>query len=184
MKSNHDSFSLPTRIVHWLMAPLLLAMLLIGIGMVSTLSAWRPTLVGLHEPLGIALFALALLRLLLRLSGHTPSMPATMHAWQRHAATLSHWVLYGAMLAMPLLGWGMLSAAGYPLPGIGGFHLPPIAPHNVTLYAALRCAHGICGMLFFALIVLHIAAGLLHALMLKDGVFDGMALRAKSGMRR
>jgi cytochrome b561 len=184
MKSHHDSFSLPTRIMHWLMAPLLLAMLLIGIGMVSTLSTWRPTLIGLHEPLGIALFALALLRLLLRLAGHTPQMPATMHAWQRHIATLSHWALYGAMLAMPLLGWGMLSAAGYPLPGFGGFHLPPIAPHNVILYAALRYAHGVCGVLFFALIVAHIAAGLLHALMLKDGVFDGMALRAKSRMRR
>jgi cytochrome b561 len=177
MKSTHESFSLPSRILHWLMAPLLLAMLFIGIGMVNTLSSWRPTLVELHEPLGIALFALAIVRLLLRVTRRAPAMPSTMQVWQRYIATLSHWALYGAMLAMPLLGWGMLSAAGYPLPGIGSFHLPPIAPHNVTLYAALRFAHTACGLLFFALIVAHIAAGLLHALILKDGVFASMALR-------
>jgi cytochrome b561 len=178
------TFSLPSRILHWLMAPLLLAMLLIGIGMVSTLSPWRPVLIGLHEPLGIALLVLALLRLSLRAAGATPTLPSTMHAWQRHLATLSHWALYGAMLAMPLLGWGMLSAAGYPLPGFAGVHLPAIAPHNVTLYAALRFAHGVCGLLFFLLVIAHIAAGLLHALVLKDGVFDSMALRVKTRLGR
>jgi cytochrome b561 len=175
-----QSFSLPSRVLHWLMAPLLLTMLLIGIGMVSTLSSWCPTLIGLHEPLGIVLFVLALLRLAMRWQGGAPTLPSTMHPWQRHLATLSHWALYGSMLAMPLLGWGMLSAAGYPQPSIAGFHLPSIAPHNVTLYAALRFAHGACGLLFFALIVAHIAAGLLHALILKDGVFDSMALRTRS----
>jgi cytochrome b561 len=44
------------------------------------------------------------------------------------------------------------------------------------LYAALRFAHTSCGLLFFVLIVAHIAAGLLHALLLKDGVFESMAL--------
>jgi cytochrome b561 len=34
--------------------------------------------------------------------------------------------------------------------------------------------------MFFALIVMHIAAGLLHALVLKDGVFASIALRLKS----
>lgn len=184
MTIRDDSFSLPSRIVHWLMAPLLLVMLFIGIGMISTVSDWRLWLIGIHKPLGLALLVLVVLRLLLRLFGHSPAMPSSMPAWQRHVATVSHWLLYGAMLAMPLLGWGTLSAAGYPLPGIGDFHLPPIAPQNVTLYAWLRYAHGVCGEAFFALIVVHIAAGLLHALVLKDGVFNSIALlRTKSNDR-
>ncbi|QRX82090.1 cytochrome b [Glaciimonas sp. PAMC28666] len=183
MKPRADSFSLPSRLLHWLMAPLLLAMLLIGVGMISTVSHWRLWLIGIHKPLGLALLVLVVLRLLLRLLGHSPKLPSSMPAWQRHVATLSHWLLYGAMFAMPLLGWGMLSAAGYPLPGIGAFHLPSIAPQNVTLYAWLRYAHGVCGQAFFALIVFHIAAGLLHALVLKDGVFKSISLRAKSGHR-
>lgn len=179
MRPSHSSFSLASRILHWLMAPLLLAMLLIGIGMVSTLSGWRLWLIGVHKPLGLALFVLAILRLVSRWAFGAPALPDSMPGWQRLAAKLSHWALYGAMLAMPILGWAMLSAAGYPLPGIGGFHLPPIAPQNVDLYAALRFAHGVVGKLFFALIIFHIAAGLLHALMLKDGIFDSIALRRK-----
>ncbi|HEV7813638.1 MAG TPA: cytochrome b/b6 domain-containing protein [Janthinobacterium sp.] len=171
-----SKFSLPSRLFHWIMAPLLLAMLLIGVGMVATVSGWRPVLVGIHQTLGLALLALAILRLLMRLAGGSPALPASMPAWQHLIAKLSHWVLYGAMLAMPFLGWGMLSAAGYPLPGIAGMHLPPIAPQNVTLYAWLRATHGFVGEIFFATIVLHIGAGLLHALLLKDGVFDAMSL--------
>jgi cytochrome b561 len=183
MKSTHTRFSLPARALHWLMAPLLVAMLLIGVGMISTLSSMRPLLVELHKPLGLALLVLAVLRLLLRLSGQAPALPSSMPAWQRHAARVSHWLLYGAMLAMPLLGWSMLSAGGYPLPGFAGTQLPPLLAQNVTLYAHLRLAHGIVGKVFFALILMHIAAGLLHALVLKDGVFASIALRFRSAGR-
>ena len=179
MKPARSSFSRPSRILHWLMAPLLLAMLLIGVAMISTVSAWRPRLIDLHEPLGIALLLLAILRLSLRLKGGTPHEAAALPKWQAHIAALSHYLLYGAMLAMPLLGWGMLSAAGYPLPAIAGIHLPAILPHDPSLYAWLRSAHGICGTVFFAAIVLHISAGLLHALILKDGVFSSISLHIK-----
>jgi cytochrome b561 len=172
-----SKFSVPSRLFHWVMAPLLLAMLLVGVGMVATVSGWRPVLVGIHKPLGLALLVLAILRLIMRLAGGAPELPATMPAWQKAVAKLSHWMLYGAMLCMPLLGWGMLSAAGYPLPVIAGWHLPPIAPVDVGLYAFLRAAHGIVGEIFFATILAHIGAGLLHALLLKDGVFDAMSLR-------
>ncbi|WP_394777941.1 cytochrome b [Undibacterium sp.] len=183
MKSTPTSFSLAARLLHWLMAPLLLAMPLIGTGMVNTVSAWRPWLADIHKPLGLALLALAIARLLLRISEGKENAQRTISSapgWQQRMAALSHFVLYGAMLIMPLLGWGMLSAAGYPLPGIGAFHLPAIAPQNVVLYACLRYAHGACGILFFAAIVVHVAAGLLHALILKDGVFSGMALSLKN----
>ncbi len=172
-------FSLPSRLFHWIMAPLLLAMLLVGVGMVATVSEWRPILVGIHKPLGLALLVLAIARLIMRLAYGAPDLPESMPGWQKAIAKLSHWVLYGAMLSMPLLGWSMLSAAGYPLPGVGGWHLPPIAPVNVDLYAFLRAAHGIVGKIFFATILMHIGAGLLHALLLKDGVFDAMSLKEK-----
>ena len=174
------SFSLPSRVLHWLMALLLLAQLLAGVGMVATVSVWHDRLINLHKPLGICLLVLVVLRLVLRWVGGSPPLPASMPAWQRYAATLSHYGLYAAMLGMPLLGWAMLSAAAYPLPGIGGWHLPPIMPHNVALYAWLRWAHGIGGQLFFLLVLMHIGAGLLHALVLKDdGVFASITRRGR-----
>ena len=73
----------------------------------------------------------------------------------------------------------MLSAAGYPLPGIGTWHLPALIGPDIADYAFLRHAHGVLGRVFFWVILLHMAAGLMHALLLKDGVFSSMALWRK-----
>ena len=165
-------FSLASRILHWTMAPLLLAMLLIGPGMVATLSHWRITLLAVHKPLGLALLVLAVLRLVLRLAGKTPPLPATLPPALRLAAHASHWLLYGCMLAMPLIGWAMLSAGGFPLP----LHLPPLLVPNVDRYVLLRSLHTALGALFYLTVIAHILAGLLHALLLRDGVFTAISL--------
>jgi cytochrome b561 len=45
------------------------------------------------------------------------------------AAKLSHYALYALLIGLPLLGWGMLSAASYPVVVLfGGVHLPAILP--------------------------------------------------------
>jgi hypothetical protein len=45
------------------------------------------------------------------------------------------------MFVLPLVGWGMLSAARYPIVLLGSLHLPFILPHDVMLYAVLRKAY-------------------------------------------
>lgn len=181
--TRHQTFSMPSRLLHWLMAVLLLCQLLAGVGMITTVSVWHNRLTGLHKPLGICLLIVVIFRLMLRLTGATPSLPATMPLWQRHAATASHYALYILMFAMPILGWAMQSAAGYPLPNIAGWNVPAIASQNVVLYVWLRWAHGIGGQLFFVVVLMHIGAGLLHALVLKDGVFANITWRPRAKRR-
>lgn len=166
-------FSLATRLLHWVMAPLLLAMLLAGTGMVATVSHWRLTLLALHRPLGVALLVLAVVRLALRLAGATPPLPRTMPVPLRLAAHASHWLLYGCMLAMPLIGWAMLSAGGFPLP----LHLPSLLAPDVATYAALRSLHTLVGEAFYLFVIGHVLAGLMHALLFRDGVFRAISLR-------
>ncbi|NML30020.1 cytochrome b [Paraburkholderia antibiotica] len=168
-------FSPLARLLHWTMAPLIVAMLFIGVGMVATVSRAHDTLVALHRPLGIALLALVLVRLAVRLTRGAPPLPHEMPNAQRLAARVSHVVLYALMLAMPLIGWAMLSAAGYPVTLAGSLHLPPIAPHNVALFALLRALHTWLAFALFATVLLHLAAALLHALILRDGVWSSMA---------
>lgn len=158
------------RLLHWLMAALILAMLFIGVAMVGDLSPRHPLLVELHKATGLALLALVVLRIALRLALPHPPLPSELPHAQRLAAGASHLALYALMLAMPLLGWAMLSAGGYPRP----LQLPAIAPHDLRLYAVLREAHGWAGYLLFATIMLHLGAALIHALVRRDGVLRSM----------
>ena len=79
------------------------------------------------------------------------------------------------MIAMPLIGWAMVSAAGLPVVMWGGVRLPAILPQSDGLHAILWDAHRVIAYLLFALIVLHVSAALMHALIRRDGVFEAMA---------
>src|SRR5262245_55116553 len=175
MIGRHQRFSLLQRLLHWLMAICILAMLFIGVGMVSTVMPKYLTLVSIHKPLGIAILVLALVRLALRLHYGAPALPADLPEPMKLAAVASHNAFYALMIAMPLIGWGMLSAAAYPVVLFGGWHLPPILPQSDSLHTLLWAAHFYLAFALFALILLHVAAALFHALVRRDGVFETMA---------
>lgn len=158
------------RVLHWLMAVLILAMLFIGVSMVADLSLRHPVLISLHKATGLALLVLVVLRIAVRLTLPHPPLPNDLPKLQRWAAGASHLLLYGLMLAMPLLGWAMLSAGDYPRP----LGLPAIVPHNLQLYAVLRQAHGWAGYLLFATVLVHVGAALMHAWVRRDGVLRSM----------
>ncbi|WP_407178794.1 cytochrome b [Bradyrhizobium sp. STM 3562] len=168
-------FSPLQRLLHWLMAACLLAMFFIGVGMVSTIMPKYLPLVATHESLGIAILVLALIRLVVRLYQGAPALPADLPEPMKLAAHLSHYALYALMIAMPLLGWGMLSAAAYPVVLYGGIRLPSLMPQSDSLHALLWDAHFYLAFAFFALVLLHIAAALFHALVRRDGVFETIA---------
>ena len=169
------------RTLHWLMAVCILAMLFIGVGMASTVASEYLTLVNIHKPLGILILILALIRLVVRLRYGAPPLPLDLPEPMKLAAYLSHYALYALMIAMPLIGWAMLSAAEYPVVIWPGIWLPQILPLDPSLHTLLWNAHFYLAFLFFALILMHLAAGLFHALIRRDGVFDAMGPRLTHG---
>ncbi|GAB4073231.1 cytochrome b [Ancylobacter sonchi] len=175
MNAQSTRFTVLQRALHWLMAVGILAMLFIGVGMVSTVMPTYLPLLEAHKTLGIVILLLALLRLAVRFVYGAPALPASMPAPMKLAAHLSHYGLYALMIAMPLLGWAMLSAGAYPVVLYGGIRLPSILPQNAGLHALLWQAHVWLAFAFFALILMHLAAGLFHALIRRDGVFESMA---------
>jgi cytochrome b561 len=168
-------FPAVSRLLHWLMAPMVVAMLFIGVAMAASVSARYEFLVSIHRPLGIAIFLLCLVRIVNRFINPPPELPDTLPSMQRFAAKASHIVLYALMLIMPLVGWGMLSAARYPIVLYGPLRLPPILPHDLTLYAWLRDLHTGLAYLLFATFLAHFGAALFHGLIRRDGVFASMA---------
>ncbi len=163
------------RFLHWLMAASILAMLFIGITMVATVSSLHALLVSIHKPLGLMILVLVVVRLWLRFYTKVPSLPASVPTWQRGLAHLSHWALYIMMFLQPLIGWAMQSAAGYPISAGGSFVLPPLVPVNNDWFSVLRPLHSLVALALFITVMLHLAAALFHALVLRDGVFASMS---------
>lgn len=164
------------RVIHWLMVAMVFTMLFIGVGMVSTTGDAYVTLLSLHRPIGLAILALVLIRLPLRLATGAPALPEDLPALQKQIAWGSHILLYLTLFTLPLIGWGMLSAGDYPVRVASNFYLPPILPHDLGLYAFLRVAHTVVALLFFALILGHLAAALMHGLIRRDGVLRSMTI--------
>jgi len=163
------------RLLHWLIAVCILAMLFIGVGMVTTVTPKFLPLIAIHKSLGVAILALAVIRLAVRLRYGAPALPADLPMPMKLAAQLSHYALYALMIGMPLLGWAMLSAAAYPVVVFGSMHLPALLPQSDGLHSLLWDAHFYLAFAFFGLVLLHVAAALFHALVRRDGVFETMA---------
>jgi cytochrome b561 len=173
VKTPSSQFTALSRLLHWTMAAMILTMLGIGVAMVASLADYH-TLLSIHRPLGIAILALVVVRFVNRLLHTPPPLPDTMSRAERLAAKASEFTMYGLMFALPLVGWGMLSAARYPIVLYGSWHLPNILPHDVALYAFLRRAHTALAYLFFLTILAHFAAILYHTLVVRDGILGRM----------
>jgi cytochrome b561 len=182
MMAPAHTFKGVSRLLHWVMAAMILAMMFIGIGMVTSHDLYA-TLVDIHRPLGIAVLILAAVRLINRQFNPAPALPAAMPPLIKFSAQASHVALYVLMFAVPLVGWSMLSAGAYPVEMFGAFHLPPIMPHDQELYAVLRRTHTVLAVLFFLVFLAHLGAALAHALIFRDGVFESMASVGRSTSR-
>lgn len=177
-------FTVLSRILHWTMAVMTIAQLLIGVTMVASL-AYYPLLLAVHRPLGTAILVLAVIRLINRLTHCPPPFLPSMGSAERRIATLSEYLMYALLLVQPVVGWAMLSAAHNPIRIAGPVDLPGIAPRNITVYAVLHASHTVLAAVLFLAITAHACAILFHNFVLRDHILDRMALWPRSrGARR
>jgi cytochrome b561 len=168
-----------SRSLHWLMAILVIGMLVLGWFMMSIEkdpgSGWYFML---HKSIGLIVLTLALLRLLWRLGNKPGPLPKQIPHWQVKAAKISHWLLYGALIAMPLAG---LTGALYSKDGIAffGYQLPKILASNHDLSELFFSVHSTIAWALAGLISLHVLAALKHLVIDKDGVFQRMWIPEK-----
>ena len=118
MTMDPQQFPVSMRFLHWLMAAMVLAMLGIGVAMVASLGDYH-WLVSIHRPVGIVILILVVVRFVNRRFSTLPPFPATMSSQERFIAHMSEMLLYTLLLVQPLVGWGMLSAARYPIALLG-----------------------------------------------------------------
>lgn len=156
------SFTVPQRILHWLMAALILFNLIFSDAMETagrlmfrgqTLTPEQVSAANIHAYVGIGVLVLALIRLCLRFMQGVPPEPIQEPPFLRVVARISHWAFYALFLAMPLA-------------GIGAWYFG-----NTT---AAFVHSGPMKLLMWVLIVAHIGGALVHQFYWKTDVLKRM----------
>jgi cytochrome b561 len=134
----------------------------------------RLELVTQHKTIGMAILALAVLRLLWRLFNRPPPLPGHMSAWERWGAHAGHWILYALIFAIPLSGWAYSSAAGYGDYWWGPIDFPSITPKSDDLEDLFEDLHEWLTTALAVVAIGHALAALRHHFWLKDDVLKRM----------
>lgn len=174
-RNDDQHFGLATRLLHWLMAVLILALLGLGLVLVSI----KPNLstlwlYGLHKTLGITVLLLAVVRLVWHRINPPPLPIGPVNAWQTRAARLVHAALYILIIAIPLSGWIASSATGLDVVIFNLVTLPQIAPISESWEKIGFTIHHWLAWSLMTLLVAHVAAALLRAFH-HDGTLRRMA---------
>ena len=147
--------------LHWTVAVLVILQVVLHDGIIAAYAALRGegaateselSLGDLHVAFGIAIFALALLRLALRATRGAPPPPESEHPALRTLARATHIALYVLILAMPVTG-GLAWFAGV---------------------EAMAELHGAGKAAIFVLVILHVAGALYQHFVLKTDVLRRM----------
>lgn len=163
MKNTRVRWGAVSQCLHWLIALLIVAIAVIGLTMGDLPNSPRKVSVyALHKSLGLTVLALAALRLAWRLHAGAPTHLPGTPGWQRWAASATHVLLYALMFLMPLTGWLLNSAAGYPLQWFGLFNLPALAAENPYLREQAEALHETGFWLLLVLVLGHAGAALYH----------------------
>lgn len=160
--SRANRYSTPAVVLHWLVALGIFAAFPLGVYMHELpLSPYKLQLYSYHKWIGVTIFLLVALRLAWR-AGHPPPALPPLPAWQRRASAAVHGLLYLLMVAIPLSGWLMSSAKGFPTVWFGVLPLPDLVDKNRDLGELLTTVHKGLNITLLALVAIHVAAALQH----------------------
>jgi cytochrome b561 len=164
----------PSKLFHWLTAALILIQIPLGYYAEELkLSPLKLDLFVWHKSIGMLVLLLATLRLLWRITGTIPSIPNSSPT-QRRLAQLAHTLLYGLIIALPVSGWIMTSAANIPSKLFWLIELPAITGPDEALKSMAAEVHEICVTMLVVILVVHIGAALRHHLILRDSILKRM----------
>ncbi|WP_370401179.1 cytochrome b/b6 domain-containing protein [Sulfitobacter sp. JB4-11] len=164
-----------TKTFHWLTALLILTLIPLGWYANQLPYETEPELArkawlfSLHKTLGVAAFFTATLRILWALSQTKPALLNADKPLESRLAELVHWMLYGALVIVPLSGWiGHAAAAGFaPIWWPFGQNLP-LVPKSVEVEHFASAVHWVATKVLIAALVLHIAGALKHHVVDRD----------------
>jgi len=175
-RNTGERYGAVARVLHWTIAILIISTLFIGLILDDVSGPAKFALFRWHKSFGITVLALATIRILWRFTNIHPSKLSTHAAWEKFLATITHFLLYFAMIAMPLSGWLMSSAKGVKVSVYGLLTLPDLIAVNKPLGHLLNEFHVYLGWSLIGLIALHAAGAVKHHFLDRDETLRRMLL--------
>lgn len=163
-------WSLSSRIFHWISVVLLI----VTWAMIELNDDVTDTYLNLHKAFGLSVLFWTLARLINRAISQSPK-DVPMPKWQTGVAHLTHWLLYGLLLAMPLSAWFATMMRGDAVSMFGVFDMPVFLAENRGLARTLIGLHK--DVFWPALMVftgLHVVGALYHQFVKKDDLLRRM----------
>lgn len=178
LKNNSNHYGAVSKLLHWLMALLIIA--LIGVGMYmaelpkdsAAQKAYAFQFYGMHKAMGVVVLLLLFARLAWLRISPAPALPAAFCHRDKVAAKGVQALLYILMLLVPLSGYLMSNAGGHPISFFGLFELPALVDKNEGLGHFTHEAHHIMGILLIPVILVHMAGVIKHRIKDKGGEGD------------
>ena len=165
-------------LLHWAMALLLVALVLLGLYMTRLpdvgFNQTKVWLIIYHKELGMLALGLVAVRFAWRFGNELPVLVGAMPEWQQVAARFVHLCFYALMFALPVSGWLMSSAAGFPVPFFGLFYWPDLIGYSEHHYALLLALHKALGYAIIPFIAVHAGAALRHHFISRDDTLRKM----------
>ena len=170
-----ERYSLPTRVLHWLVALVILGLIGLGWWMVDLTyyDPWYNRSLELHKGIGMIGLPLALAFVLWALVKRGPPLPE-MPRWQRAAAHATHGLLFLLMLALPVTGYLISTSAGDGVGVFGLFEVPALVDGGERLRDLAVDLHYYMAYGALGLVCLHAGAALKHQLLDRDGLLRRM----------
>jgi len=137
-------------------------------------TSMRQFLLQAHRQLGLVVLAVVWIRIMVRLTMKLADHSHGMGAFMRLAAQAAHVLLYGLLIAIPVVGWALTSAHDIPLFFLGVIHLPQLVSADSELADTLSDYHVWLAWGLLAAVALHVAAALWHHFIRRDGVLRAM----------
>ena len=183
------SYGAVTKTFHWLTALLILTAL--PLGWYATTLAHQVTdpangagdaeiaraalLFSLHKTVGVAVFFTALARILWTVTQTRPGLLNGDNRLEATAAELVHWLLYGALVLVPLSGWVHHAATTGFAPILWPFGQSlPFVPKSVALAEVSGAVHYIAMLVLVAALLAHVAGAFKHVLIDRDFTLQRM----------
>lgn len=185
LRNTPATYGLVAQCLHWLVAALIALLLALGFWMTrlplgDEAEVQRVVFFySLHKTIGIATFVFVLLRLVWAAISVRPRPLNADRPLEAFAAASVHWLLYAAILLMPLSGWLHHAAhsATAPIwwpPGLSLGQELPLIPKSDSLSHLFGMVHQSLAWLILGILALHVGGALKHALIDRDGTLARM----------